>query len=190
MKTFSGTYSPPNQPGTDAQLEVTYYNVKLITEDRERVWNVENISVAKPTARCVVSFSDGGIFTTSDLSLNDVLLDYFPKSHLHPSPGKQFISPPVLLFLGIFVLVLLGVVLFYFYGIPAIGNYAGKHIPIKMEEKIGKQMFDAMKGEWKIDTERTEAVNELFRHINDNKDYNFYITVVKDKTVNAFAETL
>jgi len=187
MVSFKGKFTIYDGIASPAGLEIDFYNIKLLVDGAETVWKLDQVKWGNQNQQEGLLFSDGGFFTSDDAALKLTLQEYFPKSHFHPNPDKQFVSPPVVLFLGLILLAISAAIAIYVWGIPALGNFVGKRLPIPIEAKIGKAMKEQMQKDWKVDSARTKAINLFFSRINDNNEFKFEITVVNDKTVNAFA---
>jgi beta-barrel assembly-enhancing protease len=79
------------------------------------------------------------------------------------------------------------IALVYFFLIPLLAVRMANRVPVSYEEKLGNNLFDAMKGGFKIDTQRTADINEFFKEIKITTPYNIKITVVNEDVPNAFA---
>jgi Zn-dependent protease with chaperone function len=187
MKLFKGRFSRPGLSETDAELEVNFYNLILRYGEVVETRNIEELAFSNSLSQFWLNFPNYGIFSTSDISIKDTLAEYFPKSHFHPSPNSQFISPPILLFFVGFVGLILAVLAFYFWWIPRIGNYAGKHLPAELEKRIGAEMVEKLRPTWKIDSAKTTQINRFFKHLKVSSEFDMKVLVVKGKEINAFA---
>jgi beta-barrel assembly-enhancing protease len=79
------------------------------------------------------------------------------------------------------------IALVYFFLIPFLAVRMANRVPVSYEEKLGNNLFDAMKGSFKIDAQRTADINEFFKEMKITTPYNIKITVVDDDVPNAFA---
>lgn len=99
-------------------------------------------------------------------------------------PGRRFKAAA---FLKVLLVLILLVLLFYFYGVPWLAGKMANRFPIEYEKKLGDQMYNAIKGSFRIDEKRTAYVNDFFRQMNIPSKYDIQITVVKSDVANAFA---
>lgn len=79
------------------------------------------------------------------------------------------------------------VVLFYFFGVPAIAESVAEKFPIEYEEQLGQDLFLALVKEYRTDSIKTEQVSAFFKELKYPSKYNIKVTVVDFEMVNAFA---
>lgn len=113
-------------------------------------------------------------------------------SHWEGFPEKEFqlgrFAVPFTLFLGsTFTLLLAGVLLFYFWGIPFIVRKAVDFVPIEQEISLGKEIASGVFTQTPSDTAASAMLNRFAHEINFGSPYPLHFNVVRDSTVNAFA---
>jgi len=75
----------------------------------------------------------------------------------------------------------------YIWLVPLLAERLAKKVPVSYEEQLGNALYDALKTGFTIDEQKTAYINEFFRELNINSNYNIRITVVKENIANAFA---
>ncbi|MGC3979789.1 MAG: M48 family metallopeptidase [Steroidobacteraceae bacterium] len=91
--------------------------------------------------------------------------------------------------LGLFVLLPLLLLLLFFSQADRIAGWVADQIPIEQETKFGREAFDSMKAQLKLQDSGPayEAVNEIGKRLTQGSKYNYEFHVVRDDTLNAFA---
>ncbi|HEY4650835.1 MAG TPA: M48 family metallopeptidase [Pontibacter sp.] len=80
----------------------------------------------------------------------------------------------------------LAVVLF-FWGIPALAEKAASHFPKEYEQALGKKLHAQLMQGQKIDSAKTEVLQQYLAALKVESDFPIHVTVVKNDMVNAFA---
>jgi Zn-dependent protease with chaperone function len=75
----------------------------------------------------------------------------------------------------------------YIWLIPFLAERLAKKVPISYEERLGDGIYNELKPSFVIDGEKTAHINDFFRELNINSNYNIRITVVNENIANAFA---
>jgi len=79
------------------------------------------------------------------------------------------------------------IILVYFLLIPVLAVRLANRVPVSYEERIGNDLYNAMKTQFKIDEQKTALVNEFFKELKISSPYNIRITIVNENLANAFA---
>ena len=82
--------------------------------------------------------------------------------------------------------VLLGL-LFYFFALPRLAASMASKVPVAYEKQLGEQLYQSMRGTFKVDEAKTAYINSFFDELKIPSAYNIQITVVKSDIANAFA---
>lgn len=90
------------------------------------------------------------------------------------------------------LLVVLGIVVglflvLYLWFVPWLGEKAAMSFSKEYEISLGDQMYKSVSSTFRIDTRKTEMVNQFYRQLQYNVDYPIEVTVVESGIVNAFA---
>lgn len=84
-----------------------------------------------------------------------------------------------------------GLILFfatlYFFILPWAAAALAARVPVAYEKKLGDEMYAAMKGDFRIDKERSAYTTAFFDALHIPSEYRIEITVVKSDVSNAFA---
>jgi predicted Zn-dependent protease len=92
------------------------------------------------------------------------------------------------MFLGsAFTLLVVGLLIFYFWGIPFIVKKAVDFVPVEQEISLGEELASGILTQTPQDTSATELLNRFATEINFRSNYPLHFNVVRDSTVNAFA---
>lgn len=86
-----------------------------------------------------------------------------------------------------FTVIIVILVAAYVWLVPFLADRMAKRVPVSYEEKLGDGMYDALRQGFKIDASRTAYINDFFRELNINSNYNIRLTVVDEDIANAFA---
>ena len=87
-------------------------------------------------------------------------------------------------FLVVFFVIIISA---YIWLVPFLAERLAKRVPIAYEERLGDVMYSTLQPTFTIDAERTAYINDFFRELQVNSNYNIRITVVKENIANAFA---
>jgi Zn-dependent protease with chaperone function len=188
MEFFYGTFHTTGGESHPVEIKITLYHLELKTDHHTQFnWNTDHLKSEAFNGKIRIQHADGMYVECSQPGFKEKLIEFHPKTNLNPHVKYQFSSPPFgKIGLAIIGLVVVGFA-FYWWGIPAIGNLIGNNLPVSMEKQAGQEMFNQMKGQWKIDEERSKAVQAFFERMEDKSAYDFHIIVVKDDVINAFA---
>ena len=85
------------------------------------------------------------------------------------------------------VVLLLGAVGFYFWGLPLIADKVAGAIPQATDEYLGKQLYTQVIGAAEENKQLSPYVRGFYRQLQVNSTYNMQVTVINNKTPNAFA---
>jgi predicted Zn-dependent protease len=79
------------------------------------------------------------------------------------------------------------VTLCYFFVLPPLAEYAAAHMPLQMEAQLGDKVYSQMMETASINQALTKKANEFWRGLDVQSPYLINITVIDEKTPNAFA---
>jgi beta-barrel assembly-enhancing protease len=97
--------------------------------------------------------------------------------------------------LGTLALIVVGLVvllgLFYWFGLPRLGAFAARFVPVSFESELGRIVSDQLSPPHRTcnDEDLNEAVRAMARRLEsaDPSRYRFHIKIAKEETVNALA---
>ena len=75
----------------------------------------------------------------------------------------------------------------YIWLVPFLADRLAKRVPVSYEETLGDGIYTAIQPTFTIDADKTAYINDFFRELNIDSEYNIRITVVKENIANAFA---
>ncbi|MBX7183156.1 MAG: M48 family metallopeptidase [Bacteroidia bacterium] len=187
MQIFYGTLFTQGGESLPVEIGITLYHLELKTDYSQFIWKTNQLRSNEKADKITIHHEDGMWIECTQPGFKDQLIKYHPKSGLNPNAKPQFGPAPF----GKISLVISGILLagiaFYWWGIPAIGNWIGNHLPVSVEKELGKNMFDQMKGQWAIDKDRSQAIQEFYKQLQEQSEYSYHVVVVKEDVVNAFA---
>ena len=111
----------------------------------------------------------------------------FPDARFH-KPARGFVFSSAFMLLLAFTVVIIGLVLLsYFLLLPKAAERIAMTVPIEWEKQLGDASYKSMVAESKIDTLRSNRLNQFFSKLGYKSNYTIDITVVDEEVVNAFA---
>jgi Zn-dependent protease with chaperone function len=113
-------------------------------------------------------------------------------SHWGRFPEQEFqigrFTVPLVMFLGSgLALVIGGVLIFYFWGIPFIARKAVELVPVEQEVSLGKEISMGVFMQTPPDSASSALLNRFAAEIDFASHYPLHFNVIRDSTVNAFA---
>ncbi|AMM50098.1 hypothetical protein TH61_01390 [Rufibacter sp. DG15C] len=91
---------------------------------------------------------------------------------------------------GLYALALLflaGLAACYFWLLPAAADFLSRQMPVATEITLGEKIYAQLVDKEEVDTVRTQHAQRFLKQLSITSEYPLAITVVQDKTVNAFA---
>ncbi|QHL87128.1 M48 family metalloprotease [Nibribacter ruber] len=91
---------------------------------------------------------------------------------------------------GLYVLGLLflaGLALCYLFLLPAVADLLSRQLPKETEISLGEKIYTQLMEKEQVDSVRTRHAQRFLKQLSIKTDYPLQVTVVQDKTVNAFA---
>jgi len=85
------------------------------------------------------------------------------------------------------IVLLLGTVGFYFWGLPFLADKVAGAMPQSTDEYLGKQLYTQVIGATKENKQLSPLVRGFYRQLQVNSTYNMHVAVINDETPNAFA---
>ncbi len=76
---------------------------------------------------------------------------------------------------------------FYFWGVPKLADRAAQHVSPETEQKMGDALFASFTQDFPVDSVKTRLVQQFFDQMKFEGEYDFRLTVVREKQMNAFA---
>ncbi len=99
----------------------------------------------------------------------------------------RFIHAGSLLHIGIVLFIVALIAAAYFFLVPWLSEKAVTMLPVSYDESLGRTYYDNLMSLEKIDSGRTEVLNEFAKQISFNAGRSLNFTVVESKEINAFA---
>ena len=187
MELYQGVLTKSGGEVLSVKIKLTFYNLELQTDNEKIIWNTDLLEMHVVDGQTKIVHIDGSVVVCNEIGFSEKVIEFQPKTKLNVTDSYQFGTPPFGRIAAAFIGLLVAGFAFYWWGIPAIGNWLGNNLPVGVEKKIGQQMFDQLKHQWKIDEERTKLIQDFFEKMTIESPYNFRVLVVKDEIVNAFA---
>lgn len=120
-----------------------------------------------------------------DVTYHAFVTEYTRAAKLKKPRSGFGLSVPVLL--GLLGLMVFCAWAAYIWLLPFITDTAARYVPVSYEESLGLQLMEGMVDKKSVDAKRTRIINQYFSELNISTPYRVHVTVVNDKTVNAFA---
>ncbi|GAA4315909.1 M48 family metallopeptidase [Nibribacter koreensis] len=200
MKSYSGIYqdghSPAGQPVT-IQVQATGLALTFASRDGHVLgtpglvfWEASRI---KPNAyreghKTVLRYGDTPVQSLEVVSPDfaEVIKNAFPEAvfHRNAQPLPKHRASGLYFLLALF---LAGLALCYFFLLPAMADLLSRQIPLDTEIALGEKIYSQLVEKEKIDSARTQHAQGFLQQLSIRSRYPLQMTVVQDKTVNAFA---
>ncbi len=100
----------------------------------------------------------------------------------HHTIGKT--RNKILLLFGIVFAIIVAT---YFWFVPWLGERVAMNFSREYEIELGESMYRSTLNAYKVDSAKTQVMNEFYKELHFQVDYPIYITVVEATEVNAFA---
>ncbi|MBO9205100.1 MULTISPECIES: M48 family metallopeptidase [Niastella] len=88
---------------------------------------------------------------------------------------------------GIALIILLLLLATYIWLVPVLGENMANRFSKQSEISMGEQMYQSVKSQYRIDSQKTAILNEFYKQLHYNVGYPVSITVVESNEMNAFA---
>jgi predicted Zn-dependent protease len=196
-KTYTAVYYDPSGRFYKATIFVSSITLSIRYTDENSVsrdvyWLAEKIISFEPEAVAWVLTFKGKDGQLERLVLRDTeLVKAVKKKYSHhrfAGGWKHHIlgntRNKLLLLLSVIIAVILTG---YFWFIPWLGERAAGRISKEREISMGESMYGSMISRYKIDSAKTNLINDFYQELHYSINYPINITVVKSEEVNAFA---
>lgn len=175
----------------NVKINIRYYNVYNEVEDI--YWDIQKIKHSEFSGIGKSSFVYGDFpHQTLELEANSEIDRLIEKLLPKRNVGFWAFSNELVSggFKGIFILVVLSIsaiVSLYFGLLPYIAERLALKLPIGIEQKLGKEIYDSMATSFDIDTEKSKTLTQFAKKIDFDSPYDLHFVVVNENQVNAFA---
>lgn len=168
-------------------ISIIYY---INNERKEVYWLAERIlSMEKHANETIVLYRHQNqiaenLIISDPALLEDLAGTYrrFPFAGAKRKPASA--GRRILIFLSS---VLAFIALIYFFLLPWIAGKIAANVSREWEVSLGENVFSTLAEQYKIDSSRTILINQYYKTLQYNTSYPIYITVVKEKLLNAYA---
>ena len=149
-------------------------------------WTLPDIDGARAIDDGSVILQNGKKFLeVAEPGFQHALNQSFPKNRLFHRTFFDRIGVGGCL-VAIFV-VLLPIMAFYIWMLPALAEHAAQKVSADVEKQIGDAWFQTVGANYRVDSAKTIAVQQFYDALAFDDGYDIRITVVKEPVVNAFA---
>ena len=186
---FDGVSSQPKQVQVDFQQhELVFEFVDGDGLSTTLCWSAGQISHEKHSGgslRKIIHDSNELVFLEL-ADQNFLQLDNWMEAHsVSRKKFALFMNRGIVL--GILIMALAIFPLFYFFGIPLITDYAAQHVPVEIEQKMGREMASSILATSVEDKKRSALADSMVQCLNKQFRIPVSIHVIKSDELNAFA---
>ncbi len=175
----------------NAKLSIRYYNE--YNEIQDVIWDVNKIQHSEFSGIGKSSFIYG-TFPHQTLELdqnseiNSILDEILPRRKSgFGAFSNELVNGGLKGIFIVSILFLSAILSLYFGVLPYLAERLALNLPIEVEEKLGKEIYDSMISNYKVDEEKTKNLNKFAKNIDFESPYNLKFVVVDENQVNAFA---
>ncbi|MBK8444952.1 MAG: M48 family metallopeptidase [Sphingobacteriales bacterium] len=154
-----------------------------------QIWAADEVHCEFLNKVLHISFREGAGVATIQITDHQFINDFY--KILHQS-GKLSLYQRLLSFslgtyvaIGVCVLALMGV--FYWYGVPYIGEKAANWLPTSYDNYLGNMAYQQYTVVANIDSIKSEQLTQFAYHLNLNNEKPLKFSVIESSMVNAFA---